>query len=408
MSDTDILFLQETCAAVVTGDGAFRRILAEIGFPSSRMPTLSMTTPQLAWFEVFEEFRHGVISTPYRRLLVAMLRQWPTHPALQRLRTDHLGDGSADTTPDGRSTDRSTAVLEPPVMTRVPEPPRVPEPSRTHRRLSRPSRAAAATVLVAALTGAGIGITAFREASQEGSPGGLSSPTAPAGPTGGGTPRTSRASGVTPTGTPTDPAVLPMPSTPVSTPTPAWAPALTPASDVVPAPPVDAAPSPAGCVLSPPPTGGTDFFFSDHGSGAGVTVTEVQHTLATTPAVSASLAIRITGEPAAGDRLYLYVREDKLSSGNGPGRDGYTPGDDAYRPLAAISPDGDGCWRQQVRLGDAEEVGLDFDLFVVLVDEEAYQYWIRDTPAEKIHVKEMITKGVGDFRWLTQIEVPTP
>lgn len=170
---------------------------------------------------------------------------------------------------------------------------------------------------------------------------------------------------------------------------------------------LSAAPPPAGCALTPPPTEGTDFFFSDHGSGAEVTATEAQHTLATTPAVSASLAIQITGEPAPGDRLYLYVREDKLSSGNGPGRDGYTPGDDAYRPLVPISPDR-GCWRHEVRLGDAAEVGLDFDLFVVLVDEEAYRHWIRNPPTEKIHERKVITAGPGDFRWLTQIEVPTP
>jgi hypothetical protein len=358
ITERDWLAFQDACADVVTDDRALRRILADIGFPASRIPALSATTPQLTWFQIFEELRRGVVPTPYRRLLGAVLRQWPGHSEFRRLQDVYLPPPA---------TRQEAAVSQ---QTATPEnggdlP--LGNPNRKDSRLARPA-VLMATAALALLVGASAVVVAVAVSGGDD-----------------GRPPTANSPGAT---------------HPASTSPPGSSPQVSigPAQSAL----------PGGCS----PSGGTvitpEFFPSDQSGTTDVKVTNVSYVLSDAgTALTVDIAIAFTGTPAAGDRLYLYSREDKLSAGSGPGRDGYTPGDDAYWPELPVTPE-DGCWRGTVHLGDAEEVGLDFDLFVVMVDEAAYQAWIQNPPSGKIYVKADITNGAGNFRWLTQIEVPTP
>jgi hypothetical protein len=61
------------------------QLIEEIGLVRSRAPHPAGLSAREWWAEVFRELDHGAVPAPYRRLLVAVLRQYGHNPVLNRL-----------------------------------------------------------------------------------------------------------------------------------------------------------------------------------------------------------------------------------------------------------------------------------------------------------------------------------
>ncbi|CAO5238683.1 effector-associated domain EAD1-containing protein [Frankia sp. AgKG'84/4] len=146
------------------------------------------------------------------------------------------------------------------------------------------------------------------------------------------------------------------------------------------------------------------------GDISSLTVTTARFSLDTARTPVAHLALSFGGKPPPGYRVELFSRQvTKTEEANSVGRstagDGVLDGNGIYRPAAAIRTP-TRCWRQTVTLGTPNEIGIIFGMFVVLLDEQAYESFVR-SPARVLYEKNDLREGPGRALFVSEFSLRT-
>ncbi|CUU58166.1 TIR domain-containing protein [Parafrankia irregularis] len=120
LSREDLQRFRTALAAVAPDRTSAEMLLGEIDVPRTRLPSFH-STPEHAWFEVFQTLEAGVVAQPCRRLLAAVLVRYPANRVFLDLHDRHVAGRRADATgsrpvPAGASTPLPAPTPSPPTV----------------------------------------------------------------------------------------------------------------------------------------------------------------------------------------------------------------------------------------------------------------------------------------------------
>ncbi|EFC85383.1 toll/interleukin-1 receptor domain-containing protein [Parafrankia sp. EUN1f] len=116
LSREDLQRFRTALAAVAPDRTSAEMLLVEIDVPRTRLPSFH-STPEHAWFEVFQTLEAGVVAQPCRRLLAAVLVRYPANPVFLDLHDRHVAGRPGDATGSPIAPARTSSLLPAPPPT---------------------------------------------------------------------------------------------------------------------------------------------------------------------------------------------------------------------------------------------------------------------------------------------------